>query len=319
MAGYIGGMRKAYIDQLIANGDFDRANEIANQDNIYTPILKTRDVHQDEEPDPKDYNEMICDLVYDLSILNVEFCTMGYSFNELILDTNNRLKAVRKALRAEQERQQDINMLCNKYTEFSQTINLTGDDFTGNFSETDGIFTANITNLNNVDIQVTAVEGNGYEGNKYVYKDKDFLEKTISTASRKYITDGAEIPLYEYSRITADNTEKDIFPLVNFDSIEAKCSITLYSQSKFNKLIIESPQTDIVLSDISISDDGVIFENVNKENIEFNNTDKKYETINYIPGSGIVCFPSTFFVKITLESRSTTDDIIAFMKSVIVK
>lgn len=316
--GYISSLKQLYAESLLKNGDQDRANEIMLQD-LYSPIFKVREAHPDAEPNPKDFNEMICDLVHDLSILNMEFCTMAYAFNDLIESTNDRLKSIKHTINAEKERQQDINMLCNKYTEFSDVINLDGDDFTGDFSEENGVFSAAITKQNSVDLQVSSVEGNGYEGNKYVYKNGAFLEETIDTSNRKFITDNLEIPHYEYSRITASNTEKDIFPLVNFDSVEAKCVISLYGTSKFNKLKIESPQTDIELLDVAISEDGVMFKSVLKSNLEFNNTNRKYETKNYIPGSGIICFPSTYYVKITLESKSVTDDTIAFYKTEIVE
>lgn len=319
MERYIGNMRNAYIGQLLINNDYDRAEELAMAQDIYTPILKVREAHPDEEPNPKYFNEMICDLIYDFSILNVEIASIGYEFKELIESVKNRLGSVKESLEIERERQQDIDVLCNKYTEFSEIINLTGEDFTGTFSESNGVFTAQIKSPKKVSVKVLNVEGNGYEGNKYVYKDGDFLEKTIDTSKREFIVDGSVIPLYEYSRITASNTEKNIFSLVNFDSIEAKCSITLFSPTKFNKLIIDSPQKEIVLSDVSISNDGVIFSNVIKESLEFNNTDKKYEVKNYIPGSKVICFPSTNYVKITLESKGTTNDAIAFMKSKIVE
>lgn len=315
--GYINSMKQLYAEALLTNGDKTRANEIMSQD-LYSPIFKVREAHPDAEPNPKDFNEMICDLVYDLDILNMEFCTIGYAFNDLIESTNSRLKSVKQTINIEKERQQDINMLCNKYTEFSDVIDLTGGDFTGTFSETDGVFSAKVAQQTGVAIQVNAIEGNGYEGNKYVYKNNAFLEETINTSNRKYITDGLEIPHYEYSRITASNTEKDIFPLVNFDSVEAKCVISLYGASKFNNLKIESPQSDLVLIDIATSEDGILFRSVLTSGIDFNNTDKKYEVQNYIPGSGIICFPSTNYVKITLESKSATSDVIAFYKTEIV-
>jgi hypothetical protein len=307
-------MKQSYAEALLRNGDKIRADEIMLQD-LYSPIFKVREAHPDAEPNPKDFNEMIIDLTYDLSILNVEFCTAGYAFKDLIESTNTRLKDIKQTINIEKERQQDINMLCNKYTEFSDVIDLTGDDFTGTFSESDGVFSAEVAQQTDAVIQVNAIEGNGYEGNKYVYKNNAFLEDTINTSNRNYITDGLDIPYYEYSRITASNAEKDIFPLVNFDSVEAKCVISLYGASKFNNLKIESPQSDITLLDVATSEDGVMFKSVLEAGIDFNNTDKKYEVQNYIPGSGIICFPSTNYVKITLESKSVTDDVIAFYKT----
>jgi hypothetical protein len=233
-------------------------------------------------------------------------------------DTLNRLNSVKESLNKEKERQQDVNLLCNKYTMFSDIVNLTADDFTGNFSSEDGMITSKLNSQIFVDTEVVSIAGNGYEGNEYVYKNNAFLKESVDTSNRSNLTDNAISTIYEYSRITASNTEKEVFPLVNFDSIEAKCSITLASETKFNNLVIKSPQKDIVLSEVLISEDCTTFSPVFKGRIELNNTSKKYEDINYIPGSGIICFPDTYYVRITLESNSVTDDTIAFMKSVIV-
>lgn len=313
---YAAGIRQTYAQQLLKNGDEDRSREVLTGD-PYSPILKVREAYPDAQPSTQDFNEMLQDLIQDMTILNVSFSTAGYSMKDLMLDTRSRLNNVKSMLAAEKERLMDINVLCNKYTDFGTAVNLTGLDFSGNFSEDSGVFTAKVIGTNQVTLNVVTVEGNGYEGNNYVYKDSKFLKDTINTANRASIIDGNDIPLYEYSRITAKNTETDIFPLVNFDSVEAKCSIVISSLDEFNKLKIASPQKDIMVADILISKDGMSFKSVLSKPINLNNVDKKYTTKNYIPGSGIVCFPKTNYLKITLASNSTEDDVIAFSKTII--
>lgn len=311
---YISSMKKIYSDMLLENGDAERATEVATAD-TYTPIMKVREAHPEEEPAPKDLNTMLNELVYDTSILKVEYASMGYAFKELMSGTVQRLKAVQKDLAAEKERQQDINLLCNRYTEFGQVITLGSADFDGGLPEEDGLFFAALESSTNVPFEVVTVEGNGYEGNKYVYKNEAFLEETINTSNRKYINDGSEIPLYEYSRITASNQEKDVFPLVNFDSVEAQCSITLHSTTKISNLKIQCVSKDTVLAGLYVSDDGIQFRSVIEETIDFNNADKKYELPNYVPGSGVIGFPSSNYVRVTLRSNGVTDDVIAFSKT----
>lgn len=311
---YISSMKKAYADLLLENGDPDRAMEVAVAD-TYTPIMKLREAHPEEEPEPKDFNTILNEVVYDTSILKVEYASMGYAFKELMSGTVQRLKSVQKDLAAEKERQQDINLLCNRYTEFGRVLILSSTDFEGGLPGEDNIFHAAVENANAVTLKVVTVEGNGYEGNKYVYKNEAFLEETINTANRKYINDGSDIPLYEYSRITASNSEKDVFPLVNFDSVEAECAITLQATTKVNNLKIESSSKDTLLADLFVSDDGIQFHSVIKEPIDFNNADKKYELANYVPGSGIIAFPNSNYVRVVLRSNAVTDDVIAFSKT----
>lgn len=311
---YISSMKKAYSDLLLENGDEERAAEVATSE-TYTPIMKIREAHPEQEPEPKDFNTMLNEVVYDTSILKVEYASMGYAFKELMSGTVQRLKSVQKDLEAEKERQQDINLLCNRYTEFGQVITLSSDDFEGGLPGSDGAFCAAVEDSKEVAFEVVTVEGNGYEGNKYVYKNEAFLEETINTANRKYINDGSDIPLYEYSRITASNLETDVFPLVNFDSVEAQCSITIHSNTKINNLRIDSPSKDTILANLFVSDDGIQFRSVIDEPIEFNNSDKKYELPNYVPGSGVVAFPSSNYVRVVLRSNGVTDDVIAFSKT----
>lgn len=313
-AKYISTMKKSYSDLLLENGDVDRAAEVAIAE-TYTPILKVVEAHPEGEPEPKEFNTMLNEVMYDLSILKVEYASMGYAFKELMATATQRLRSVRQTLEAERERQQDINLLCNRYTEFSHAIVLSGADFDGALLEDENIFCAAIESNSSTPIEVVSVEGNGYEGNKYIYKNNSFLEDTINTSNRKYINDSISMPLYEYSRITASNSETDVFPLVNFDSVEARCSITLHANTSISNLKIESASKDTILEDLFVSDDGIQFRSVLSEPIEFNNADKKYEIANYVPGSGIVGFPSSNYIRVVLKSNATTEDIIAFYKT----
>lgn len=316
---FIHNCKTVYIDNLAIAGDLERAQELTAQD-LYSPIMKTRLVHPDEEPDPKSFNETLAEIAVDMEVLNVELSTMGQTFLKLIETTNQRIAKIKSYLQAEKERQQDIAILSNKYSDFSKSISLSAEDFKGDYSHYEKILSAKIVNQTNIGLKILNVSGNGYEGNKYVYKNNDFVEKTLNTSNRENIVDGLKMPYYEYSRITANNTEKEIFPLVNFDSVEAKATFTIVSEDKkpFSKLIIESPQTSNLITNVEVSDDGINFKKVAIKSMEINNPDKKYEAVNYIAGSGILCFQTTIYLKVTIESQETTDDVIAMIKSEIV-
>jgi hypothetical protein len=311
---YINSIKEELTDMLIKNGDTERAIEIANAP-LFSPILKAIEAHAEAEPNMIDINTMFGEIIYDLTILNSEFAISANSIKELMESTDTRLLLVKRNLLVEKERQQDINILCNKYSEFSSVVNLTDDYFEGNFSSNDDIFSAQIVNQSKVQYEIISIGGNGYEGNMYVYKDKEFLEDKLSTANRKFINDDSKITTYEYSRITASNKEKESFPEVNFDSIEARCTITLSSKVSFNSLKVSSSSSKISLMDIQTSNDGIEFKSQTKRTIAFNDLERKYDTFDYIAGSGIICFPQTKFLKIVLQSNEYTDDKIAFEKT----
>jgi hypothetical protein len=307
-------LKSEYCKLIIANGEYDRALEIVNGP-VYSPLLKLRDAHPDSEPEIKDCNNMIQEIINDIAIVNIGLGTTASSVKSLIEGVNGRIKTVKKNIMIEKDRLQDINMLCNDYSDFGSVIPLTADNFVGEFSESEGVISAKIINEQKTVIAISSIEGNGYEGNKYVYKDDVFLIETINTSNRSYLIDNSKITQYEYSRITASNTEKDIFSEANFDSNEANCILILSSQVDFNCVKIDFASTDTQLLSVQTSDDGAYFREVVKRTINLNDAEDKYDITNYIPGSGIIMFPSTKYVKIALQSNGYTDDIIAFTKS----
>lgn len=311
---YITEIKQQYRDLILEQGENSRALEITNNP-LYSPIFKTREIHPEAEPEPKDINDMITEVFFDLNIIDSEIMQAAKDLNSLMLSTTQRLKNVETILLNEKERQQDINILCNKYTDFGTVINLDESFFSGDFSMFEGVMSAKIIDEVNVQYDIESIYGNGYEGNDYVYKDNNFTKDIIDTSNREYINDRSIITAYEYSRITASNSEKNIFPLVNFDSIEAKCAIVFHSNTAFNSLRIESDLSDLIINEVHISNDGATFEEVSKKTISLTNKEKRYEVQDYVPGSGIISFPTTNYVKILLQSKGYLDDTIAFYKT----
>jgi hypothetical protein len=308
----IDNIREEYRDLLESLDREERALEVNNSP-TYSPLLKVDEVHPEAEPDPSIYNNMINDIIFDTVSIDEELCNAALDFKILLEDTKLRLDKVKVELATEKERQQDINILCNQYSEFGSAINLTAEDFTGDFNNEYNVFSGKVISRENVAIGIVSIEGNGYEGNKNVYKDGAFPNAVLDTSNRKFLNDGSTITVYEYSRITASNTEKQIFSDVNIDSVEAKCTMTIRSFTSFNALQIASDSKDLILFGVSTSEDGVQFKETLIKPIELNNTNKKYEIQNYIPGSKLICFPATKYLKITLQSNSYTDEKIAFI------
>jgi hypothetical protein len=312
---HISKLKQAYQATLTNKERSDRALEIASQP-LYSPLLKPVELHAEEEPNLIDINSMMKEIGFDVTILNAELGNSANMLKTLITNTDTRLKAVKNILESERERQQDINMLCNKYTEFGKVTSLSPNDFTGQYGTEDGVFFAMVSGKNNASYSIQSVEGNGYEGNKYVYKDNAFLEDSINTSSRNFINDGSSITAYEYSRITASNTEPEIFPLVNFDSVDAKCTIAIASSDYISAVKIAS-DNKIIVTEVAVSSDGAEYKTVLDISIEINDSSLKYNTSDYICGSGIISFPLTKYVKLTIMSSGTTEDQIAFTKIII--
>jgi len=314
---FIDQSKQDYSKMLLANGSLERSKEIAEL-NSYEPIFKFRPAHDQAEPSAKDLNEMINESYVDINALIVGFREAGKDFHNLMLATDAKLKKIKQQLLIEKEKLDDLNILCNQYTDFNSVINLDDTKLFGSYSYDNGIISAKVQSQEAIPYTIAGIDGNGYEGNDYVYKSDAFLKKSIDTSNRNYINDNNDLTVYEYSRITASNSEKDVFQYVNFDSIEAKVTISMTSINEFNKIIINVSSKDTFLTAVLTSTDGISYKNVLSKPIEVNNDTLKYDNVNYIASSGMLCFPSTKYLKLVFESNGVTDDVLAFEKVTVI-
>ena len=232
--------------------------------------------------------------------------------SDLLKRTIDRLEVVKDTINAEKERLQDISMLCNLKTDYENVIPLKDSDFTGEFTHEDGVFFSALNSSSSVKAQVINVEGNGYEGNKYVLKNNKYLENILSTKSRNAITDNNVSSYWEYSRITASSSEPYLISDFNTDSAEAKCTVTLKFASRVNELVIKSSLDNIKVTGIKYSNDEINFKDVPMLPFTINRKDDSYKNQGYIYGSNIISFPDSKYAKITFESTSYLNEVIAF-------
>jgi hypothetical protein len=306
-------IKHAYQQNLIENGKNEKAYELAAKE-LYEPIFTALSSHPEEEPVTDDMNNALTEIGLDLLILNKEIAASSNAFAALMDDMKLRLDAVEQQLHVEEERLKDLNILCGNFAEFDRVTTLTDADFEGEFSTERGItFMAYTTALKVIDFSVLQVRGNGYEGNKYVYSKSKFLEESIDTSKHEFINDNSMITAYEYSRLTADASEKLVPTVVNFDKEEAECSIVIGATEVFNTIKLTSDFANVVIKDVLVSaDDGATFQSTLNKPVQINNPDSKYESGEYAYGSGIICFPSTKYLKIVFRSNGSTTDKIAF-------
>lgn len=282
-----------------------------NLTNIFNPIY----IHQEEDPKVEELNINAKNIVLDIEQLDNELIDSSKKIQGLLESTKLKLNNIKDYLTAEKERQEDMNILCNRYTEFSSVLTLKDDDYTGDLVLDNGVLSAKIKSEQNVKLTVLDINGNGYEGNKFVYANEDFLENTMNSNIRTAITDNNYSTYYEYSRITVNNTIDGAPILFNKDSTEAKCSIELKTDKSINKLLIYSDRDDLVLSKVFTSQDGLIYKLDKEYNIAINERYERYNNQNYVYGSGIIAFEPCNYVKLFFESKGYTNDTIAFVNT----
>lgn len=283
-------------------------------DNIKETNLKPIYIHPEEEPTVDEINSNITQVNSDLSYIDNTLTTIASNYDELMTTTKMKLSKVKELINREKERQEDINILCNKYSDFSSVLNLTAENFEGNLEIENGLLTAPILSSAPVTYQVDDVSGNGQPGNSYVYQNDKFISDTLNTNSSLSIIDDSLSTYYEYSRITMNNSEEA--PLIfNRDSKEAECSIMIYADEDVNKILVNSDRDDLVLKEVYTSIDGISFKLDKEYNVQINKNQEKYNDQSYIYGSGIISVPPTQYIKLCFKSNGYTDENIAYIKA----
>lgn len=272
----------------------------------------TKMIIHPEEGEEFRLNTALSEIETDIIKLDDGFKDIATNIDYLLKNTINRLEAVKNNINSEKERLQDITMLCNKFTDFDNVMILQKDDFTGSFNYQDGIFSSEVLGNTKISTRVENVYGNGYEGNKYAFKDGAYLSDSLDTSVRSAINDSSITSYYEYSRITASNTEEFLLNDFNTDSEEAKCTISLSGSSTINEVEILSENEQTVIVGAQYSKNGTDFEHLEIKPTTLNSKEESYKEYDYIYGSGKIAFPNCKKIKLTLQSKGYTSDTIAF-------
>jgi hypothetical protein len=282
-----------------------------NLKQIFSPIL----IHQEEEPNVTEINESTADIADDISNIDAVIIESATKLKNLINNTKIRLSSIKEYLNAEKERQEDMNILCNRYTEFSSVISLTRDDFGGNLTYENGIVSAKLKSYEKLQCEVVDVNGNGYQGNSYVYTNNDFLKNSLDSSDKDSMVDNNVATYYEYSRITVNDSINGAPNLFNKDSIEAECSIELKANNHINKLLIYSDRNDIILSKVFTSQDGLTYKLDKEYEVAMNERYERYNNQEYVYGSGVLAIEPAPYVRLYFRSNGYTNDTIAFINN----
>ena len=280
----------------------------------YEPYYLGFAMHPEEGREAKINDELI-KIREDLLKIDETLITTGVQVYTLMTNTILRLNNIHDNIMLEKERYQDMQMLCNKYTDYDKVKSLTKEDFNGGFVYENGDFAPERSSTKEIALEIVDVFGNGYEGNKYVYKDYMYTNTVLDTSLRKNVTDDKITSYYEYSRITVSNVEDAEIPDFNKDNKEATCTITFRSAEPINEIDIMTDDSTILITNIAYSINGIDYIDMNIPYISINNKLDSYENFGYIYGSGRISFPySIQLFKVTFQSTGYKNDTIAYEK-----
>lgn len=276
----------------------------------FTPIY----IHPEEEPNILDLNNNFNNINKDLINLDNIMIETATKYKSLLENAKLKLQEINNQLNAEKERQEDINMLCNMYSNFCKVINLDNTSFTGSLSFTDGLLSAAITEKNLIDYSINNISGNGLAGNSYVYQSDAFLKNTIDTSNESNINDSNIATYYEYQRLTCDNNKN--LPLAfNKDNIEAECTLTISSDNYINNILLYSERNDLILKAVYTSDDGNNYVLDKEYNLLINSLYESYNNQSYVYNSGLILIDNKKYVKLVLKSNGYSNDDLAYIST----
>ena len=112
----------------------------------YTPTYEQLIIHP-EEGETFKINTSLKNIYEDMHQIDSLLINQTYSLDYLMKTTIDRLETINDNILAEQERLQDIKMLCNKYTDFDHVIPITQDKaISGIYSYSNNSFCCKISN-----------------------------------------------------------------------------------------------------------------------------------------------------------------------------
>lgn len=274
--------------------------------------------HPESEGDDK-LNYALYDIYKDLITLDDHLINTGDAINDLMNNTIIRLDEVKKNIMLEKERCQDIQMLCNKYTDFDNVKTLNDITFEGSYTYENEAIYGPVKRNSKIDINILHIDGNGYEGNKYVYNNFEYQKDTYDTSIRKNIFDNKINTYYEYSRITIQNDLEETNTYFNKDEAKARCTMSFIAKEAVNYIEISTEDMGIFITNIQYSLDGIKYFDLKlNSKISINNKLDSYNNYGYIYGSGIISVPLCKYFKITFETDRDKEDTIAYEKSIII-
>lgn len=300
-------VRHSYLQALADEKKFD-TYKLKSEQSPNTPLFAPHYVNKEDEIKYDNINENILESSFDILNLNFNITDAAYEIESLMENVNNRIESIDEKLKAEEERVRDVNMICGNINDFNTIIPLSANNFKikSSLYQYKNCLTASVASEEKVDVRLININGNGYVGNDYVVSkesDQLFEKDKFNTANEKYMYDNIKNTYWEYSRIFSyDSTNKN--DIINIDDVSCIVQLTFEAQNELgiNELVF-TDDVKLSVTKIEISSDNLNWVSTFEGNISPNNVDQSYSNFSYIYGSGALIFPTTKYVRITLESN----------------
>lgn len=306
-------IKENYIKTLSAMDEYsDILNILVNKSET-DPIYTTKELNYEEPPSFENEQRELLEVAMDINSINNGIFEMKNKISELVDYVDYNIDSVKSAIKKEDDRISDINIICGQTSDYNMVIPVYSTDFSGGFENIDDkYFGANIIEQEQVEYVITSISGNGIAGNKFVYRENGTFENEENDYSKEeYINDDNDVTKFEYSRLFTNDKKEAVDSIVNYDDKDVEVTITLSADTKFNKIKWMTETKGLIVTKLETSTDGIYFTSQAEKPLRNEGAEDLYNDSTYIYGSNILCFPYSYYVRITFTSSNVENDIIA--------
>lgn len=278
------------------------------------PIYTHKELNYEEPPSLDNEQRELLEMSMDINSINNGIYEMKNKIRELVDYVDSNIESAKAIIKKEDDRISDINIICSQTDDYNMVIPIYGTDFEGSFEDIDNkYFGAAISEKEEVEYGIISIDGNGLSGNRFVYNEDDTFENTKNDYSdEKYINDDNDITKFEYSRYFTNDKTEVIDGIINYDDKDVEVTILLNSlDKKFNKIKWMTENEDLVVTRLETSTDGIYFTDRLEKTLKNEGAEDLYNDSTYIYGSNVLCFPYSYYVRITFRSSHIENDMIA--------
>lgn len=306
-------IRSKYLAALASDSKYeDILTELKLKDKRL-PISNFKSLNPEEPPDFLKESREMQEILLDIAAVNRSIVEMKDRVDDIISSIDTVTSEVQTILKREEDRIQDVNMICGTGDEYNTVIAVPAGAF-GDGTEFEAVdantIGAKLNARSEIDYEIISIGGNGIEGNRYVFNNNAYEADTDDYSIYDYITDDSDVSFFEYERLVSTDRSEIRDGIINYDNKPCECVITMRAAEKVCRMKLLSETQDIVLRQLEVSDDGITWRSCINRELKLNSKEDVYTSPFYIYGSGILCFPYSVYVRATVASDATVDDII---------
>lgn len=265
-------LRELYVKEKL-NKDAAKYKNLAIEclkTSVNTPLLKEINIQGEEETIQDDMQSIIECIGMDIITINKCLSDIATATDNILTNTIERINDAKATANKAQNTLNNINKICGFYTSFDTIIACDDTSFTGSYGVIDdNTFCCPIASEKSIDITINKISGDGSD----LTKESNLI-------------DGDETSYFDYigSKLNSD---------VNMVA-------EISSENKFNLLKVYTDKP-LEITSVEKSSDGVVYEDILKQNIKVNGNDVLLNGNYY--SLGLICMPTSNYGKIGIQSN----------------